>query len=87
MKNRAEKLIEEHLNCVHWVIHHFIHVDPGVCGLEYDDLYQEGCIALWRAAGFPAPPPILSFHPLPARAIIKRGKGVSLWIPCQRLTL
>ena len=50
MNTRAEKLVEEHLNCVHWVIHHFIHVDPGVCGLEYDDLYQEGCIALWRAA-------------------------------------
>ena len=43
-------LMEEHLNCVHWVIHSFIHVSPDVCGLEYDDLYQEGCIALWQAA-------------------------------------
>lgn len=48
--NRQDHLMEEHLNCVHWVIHSFIHVSPGVCGLEYDDLYQEGCIALWRAA-------------------------------------
>ena len=48
--NRRDKLIEEHLNCVHWVICCFIHVNTGVCGLEYDDLYQEGCIALWRAA-------------------------------------
>ena len=48
--NRQDHLMEEHLNCVHWVIHSFIHVSPSVCGLEYDDLYQEGCIALWRAA-------------------------------------
>ena len=48
--NRRDQLIEEHLNCVHWVIGCFIRVNSGVCGLEYDDLYQEGCIALWRAA-------------------------------------
>ena len=48
--NRRDQLIEEHLNCVHWVIGCFIRVNLGVCGLEYDDLYQEGCIALWRAA-------------------------------------
>ena len=50
MNKRTEKLIEQHMNCVHWVICRFIRVNPGVCGLEYDDLYQEGCIALWRAA-------------------------------------
>ena len=48
--NRRDQLIEEYLNRVHWVICGFIHVNPGICGLEYDDLYQEGCIALWRAA-------------------------------------
>lgn len=48
--NRRDQLIEEHLNCVHWVIHNFIRVNESVCGLEYDNLYQEGCIALWRAA-------------------------------------
>ena len=48
--NKRDKLIEDHLNCVHWVIRSFIHVNPAVCGLEYDDLYQEGCIALWRAS-------------------------------------
>lgn len=50
MNSRFERLVEEHLNCVHWVIHSFISVNESVCGLEYDDLYQEGCIALWRAA-------------------------------------
>jgi len=48
--NRRDKLIEEHLNCVHWTISNFININEGICGLEYDDLYQEGCIALWRAA-------------------------------------
>ena len=48
--NRRDQLIADHLNCVRWVIHSFIHVNENVCGLEYDDLYQEGCIALWRAA-------------------------------------
>ena len=50
MNRNIETLIEQYLNCVHWVIQSFIHVNEGVCGLEYDDLYQEGCIALWRAA-------------------------------------
>lgn len=50
MNRNIEALIEQHLNCVHWVIHSFIGVNESVCGLEYDDLYQEGCLALWRAA-------------------------------------
>lgn len=48
--NRRDQLIEDHLNCVRWTINRFISVNDSVCGLEYDDLYQEGCIALWRAA-------------------------------------
>lgn len=50
MNGTVEKIVEDHLNCVHWTIHTFISVNESVCGLEYDDLFQEGCIALWRAA-------------------------------------
>ena len=50
MSTRVQ-LFEDHLNCVHWSIRRFISTHEGVCGLEYDDLYQEGCIALWSAAG------------------------------------
>lgn len=50
MNGTVEKMVETHLNCVHWTIHTFIGVNESVCGLEYDDLFQEGCIALWRAA-------------------------------------
>lgn len=49
-QSRQESLVLEHLSCVHWTIRRYIHVNNSVCGLEYDDLYQEGCIALWRAA-------------------------------------
>ncbi len=48
--NRRDQLIADHLNCVHWTISNCISINKGICGLEYDDLYQEGCIALWRAA-------------------------------------
>jgi len=48
---RRDQLMEDHLNCVHWTILHFVRANRGICGLEYDDLYQEGCLALWFAAG------------------------------------
>ncbi len=44
------KLIEEHLNIVHWTIHHYIQVNEHIFGFEYDDLYSEGCIHLCKAA-------------------------------------
>lgn len=50
MTKREHLLIEEHLNCVHWTIHSYVTVNEAVCGLGYDDLYQEGCEALCRAA-------------------------------------
>lgn len=53
MKERQptyHELVEEHLNCVRWVISNYINVNEGICGLGYDDLYQEGCTALCHAA-------------------------------------
>lgn len=50
MNYTKNKLVEDHMNCVHWAIHKFISVNASVCGLEYDDLFQEGCIALCHAA-------------------------------------
>ena len=41
-----QTLVEKNLSIVHWVIVNNIHVNPGICGLEYGDLFQEGC--LWR---------------------------------------
>lgn len=45
-----QDLVAQNLAVVHWVIHDYIHVNPSICGLEYDDLFQEGCIWLCKAA-------------------------------------
>lgn len=45
-----QALVEEHMQVVHWTIHHYIDINESVCGMGYDDLYQEGCEALCRAA-------------------------------------
>ena len=36
-----QTLVEKNLSIVHWVIINNIHVNPGSCGLEYGDLFQE----------------------------------------------
>lgn len=41
-----QTLVEKNLSIVHWVIVNNIHVNPGICGLEYGDLFQEGCLWL-----------------------------------------
>ena len=43
-------LVENNLPVVHWVIVNSIHVNPCIYGMSYEDLYQEGCIWLCRAA-------------------------------------
>lgn len=50
LTSEQQKLVESNLSVVKWVIRENIHVNPMVCGFEYDDLYQEGCIWLCRAA-------------------------------------
>ena len=42
--------MENNLSVVHWVIVNSIHVNPCIYGMSYEDLYQEGCIWLCRAA-------------------------------------
>ena len=44
------KLAEENLQVVSRAIHRHIIVSENVFGFEYDDLYQEGCIWLCKAA-------------------------------------
>lgn len=49
--NPAQKqLVETHLSLVKKVIHFEIIVNESLYGFEYDDLYQEGCIFLCKAA-------------------------------------
>lgn len=45
-----QELVEHYLSVVNWVITDHIKLNPQVCGLEYSDVYQEGCLHLCRAA-------------------------------------
>lgn len=45
-----KQLVEQNLDIVRWVIYRSIRVNEAVFGLSYDDLFQEGCICLCRAA-------------------------------------
>jgi len=43
-------LVEANLSAVHWTIRGGIDVSETVCGMGCEALYQEGCLALCRAA-------------------------------------
>lgn len=45
-----QKMVEEHLSVVKHAIHKNIIVNDNLYGFDYDDLYQEGCIWLCKAA-------------------------------------
>lgn len=45
-----QRLVEQNLVLVNRVIARYIQTNERICGLGYEDLYQEGCIALCRAA-------------------------------------
>lgn len=47
---KQQALVEENLRLIHWTIQQYIDTDKTVCGLDYDDLYQEGALALCHAA-------------------------------------
>lgn len=47
---QQQAIIEAHLELVSQVISLYIRPNEGICGLGYEDLYQEGCVALCRAA-------------------------------------
>lgn len=50
MTNNQQRLIEEHIHVVRLAIHKSIIVNDNIYGFEYDDLFQEGCIWLCKAA-------------------------------------
>ena len=50
LTKQQQELVTQNLSVVHWVICDYIHVNPTICGLEYGDLFQEGCIWLCKAA-------------------------------------
>lgn len=71
-----QTLVEKNLSIVHWVIVNNIHVNPGICGLEYGDLFQEGCLWLCKAAfTYHAGQAQLSNHPVRRSGVHGRYAG------------
>ena len=50
LTTEQKNLVEANLSIVYWIIRQDISVNGAVYGLEYDDLYQEGCLWLCHAA-------------------------------------
>lgn len=50
LTKQQQELVAQNLPVVHWVICDYIHVNPTICGMEYSDLFQEGCVWLCKAA-------------------------------------
>ena len=50
LTEQQQELVARNLFIVHWVICDYIHVNPTICGMEYGDLFQEGCLWLCKAA-------------------------------------
>jgi len=50
LNHEQQALVEQNLELVKKVIFRCIKTNEGVCGLSFDDLYQEGSVALCRAA-------------------------------------
>lgn len=44
------KLVSDHIHIVEWAIYDYIEVNENLYGFGYDDLFQEGCICLCKAA-------------------------------------
>lgn len=64
-------LVETNLSVVHWVIVKNIHVNRTIFGMAYEDLYQEGCIWLCKAAAtYDAS---LSLFPTYAKKVVRNG--------------
>ena len=50
LNSKQRRLVEEHMDIVKWVIYSHIKANESIHGLGHDDLYQEGCLLLCRAA-------------------------------------
>lgn len=50
LTSEQQELVEQHTSLIRWTIWKFIDVKEEICGMGYDDLYQEGALALCYAA-------------------------------------
>lgn len=71
LTNEQKNLVEENLSVVSWVIWDYICCDRTTVGMEYEDLYQEGCCFLCQAAASYQPDsvPFAAY----ARKVVRNG--------------
>ena len=50
LTREQQHLVEQNISLIHWTIWKYIDVKEEICGLAYDDLHQEGALALCYAA-------------------------------------
>ena len=50
LNKEQKRMVEENLNIVDILLHTKIHPNESITGMEYDDLYTVGCLALCKAA-------------------------------------
>lgn len=50
LNDAQRNLVAEHIDVVKWEIYEHIKINENIQGLGYDDLFQEGCICLCKAA-------------------------------------
>lgn len=71
LTDAQRELVEHYLSVVDWVIMDHIKVNPQICGLDYADIYQEGCLHLCRAAAsYPGAPEKFGAY---ARKVVRNG--------------
>lgn len=71
LTTEQQQLVANHLSLVRWIIREAITVDESICGFEYDDLYQEGCLWLCHAAASYRPG--LAKFPTYAKKVVRNG--------------
>jgi len=50
LNDAQRELVAAHTDVVKWAIYEHININESIFGLSYDDLFQEGCLCLCKAA-------------------------------------
>jgi RNA polymerase sigma factor (sigma-70 family) len=83
LTDTQRRLVEDHLYVAHQVIHDRIVVNEQVYGFEYDDLFQEGCIWLCKAAVHYRPEKEVQFSTF-AKKVITNGLKTYCRLMCNK---
>lgn len=89
LSDSQRRLAEQNLNIVSRVIYRYVIVNETLVGFEYDDLYQEGCIWLCKAAASFQPEKGVPFTAY-AEKVVANGlrtycrlmRGKQKWVRC-----